>query len=63
MRSLACGGLTGVFTKVTMLPLDLAKKRLEVSSDSCKGCGLIIIILCVQIWGRERVESWGDDQI
>ena len=33
MRSLACGGLAGVFTKVTMLPLDLAKKRLEVSSD------------------------------
>ena len=31
VRSLACGGLAGVFTKITMLPLDLAKKRLEVS--------------------------------
>lgn len=49
MRSLACGGLAGVFTKVTMLPLDLAKKRLEVSSDSCKGCGLIIIIVCANL--------------
>ena len=31
VRSLACGGLAGVFTKITMLPLDLAKKRLEVN--------------------------------
>lgn len=42
-----------MLTKVTMLPLDLAKKRLEVSSDSCKGCGLIIIIMCANLGEEE----------
>lgn len=46
-----------MFTKVTMLPLDLAKKRLEVSdghSDSIKGLGVHVWV-CVLGWG------WGAD--
>ena len=31
IRSVTCGALSGIITKVTLMPLDLPKKRLEVN--------------------------------
>ena len=50
VRSLACGGLAGIITKVSVLPLDLAKKRLAVrgglwvANDVSQYCNELILL-------------------